>query len=85
MKYALKFHPSDEVATTMWVWFQEHGVYYVDDRSGMVKEAEPAFIDSNLKPEFSNNVERVSFDDVPEHVHGYDPREIVNKLPRNYE
>lgn len=84
MKYALKFTPSESLETTMWVWFQEHGVYYIDDRNGIVYEADPGFIDSNLQPGYSERVERVSFDDVPEHVHGYDPREIVDKLPRNY-
>jgi len=84
MKYALKFAPSEELETTMWVWFQDHGVYYVTDRSKIVHKADPGFVDSNLKPEYSGSVERVSFDDVPEHVHGYDPRDIVEKLPRNY-
>lgn len=85
MKYALKFTPADELETTMWLWFQEHGVYYIDDRSGIVKEADPGFIDSNLKPEMSGDIERVSFDDVPEHVHGYDPRDILHKLPTEYD
>jgi len=84
MKYALKFTPSENLETTMWVWFQEHGVYYVDDRSGIVQEAEPGFVDSNLQPQFSESVERVSFHDVPEHVHGHDPRDILEKLPREY-
>ncbi|QCW05281.1 hypothetical protein [Natrinema pallidum] len=84
MKYALKFTPAEELETTMWVWFQDHGVYYVDDRSGIVKEASPGFVDSNLQPEFSDDVERVSFADVPEHVHGHDPRDILEKLPREY-
>lgn len=84
MKYALRFTPSDELETTMWLWFQEHGVYYVDDRSGIVEEADPGFVDSNLTPEFSESVERVSFDDLPEHVHGHDPRDILQKLPREY-
>jgi len=84
MKYALRMEPSDEMQTTAWFWFQEHGCYYVEDRSGIVKEAEPGFIDSNLKPEFSGSVERVSFDDVPDHVHGFDPRDILGKLPREY-
>ena len=84
MKYALKFTPSEGMDTTMWLWFQNHGAYYVNDRDGVVHEAEPGFIDSNLTPDFSEAVERVSFDDVPEHVHGYDPREILEELPHNY-
>lgn len=84
MKYALKFTPGSEVETTMWVWFQTHGIYYVTDRDGIVKTGSPDFIDNSLDPAASEEVERVSFDDVPDHVHGYDPREIVHKLPRNY-
>lgn len=84
MKYALKFGPSEHIDTTIWVWFQKHGIYYVSDRDGVVEEMDPGFLDENLKPDFSGSVERVSFDDVPDHVHGYDPRDIVGKLPREY-
>lgn len=84
MKYALKLTPGTGIETTMYLWFQEHGAYYLQERDGIVKEASTKFIDSNLKPEFSGSVERVSFDELPDHIHGHDPRDIVNKLPREY-
>lgn len=84
MKYALKFTPGRDTETTMWVWFQDHGAYYVTDRSGIVHEANTGFLDSSLEPGATGDVKRVSFDDVPEHVHGYDPRDIVDMLPTNY-
>ena len=84
MKYALRMEPSEEIETTIWFWFQEHGCYYVQDRDGMVQEADPDFIDWNLTPEFSSSVERVSFDDLPDHIQGYDPRDILGKKPENY-
>lgn len=85
MKYALKLTPGTDIETTMFLWFQDQGAYYLQERDGIVKEADTAFIDSNLKPEFTGDVERVSFDQVPDHVHGYDPRDIVGKLPREYD
>jgi hypothetical protein len=84
MKYALKMTPGSQIDTTAWFWFQTHGCYYVNKRDGIVQEADPAFIDSNLTPEFSESVERVPFSDLPEHVHGHDARDILNKLPREY-
>lgn len=84
MKYALKLTPGTDIETTMWLWFQEHGAYYMHDRDGIVREASTAFIDSNLKPEFTGEVERVPFSALPDHIKGHDPRDIVWKLPREY-
>jgi len=84
MKYALKFTPGNEIETTMWVWFTAHGTYYVDDRSGMVQEAKPEFIDSNLKPAYSGVIERIPFSKLPDHIQGHDAREIADKLPKEY-
>lgn len=84
MKYALKFTPGSEIETTMWVWFQTHGTYYVNDRGGIVHEADPDFLDSNLKPDFTETIKRVPFSDLPDHVQGHDPRDIVEQIPRTY-
>lgn len=84
MKYALKLTPGSDIETTAYFWWQDHGAYYLQDRDGIVKEADPGFIDSNLKPEYTGEIKRVSFDQLPDHIQGYDPREIVGKLPREY-
>lgn len=84
MKYALEFTPSAAFDTTLWVWFESHGTYYVSDRDGIVFEAEPGFVDSNLDPEYSADVRRVPFEAVPAHVHEHDPRDIVETHPRDY-
>jgi len=84
MKYALKLTPGSEIDTTAYLWFQTHGAYYLQERDGIVKEAEPDFIDSNLQPHFSESIERVAFSQLPDHIKGHDAREIVGKLPREY-
>lgn len=85
MKYALKLTPGTDIETTMWLWFHEHGAYYIHDRDGMVRKAEMGFIDSNLTPEYTRQVEIVPFSKLPDHIKGHDPRDIVWKLPREYD
>lgn len=84
MKYALKFTPGTEIETTMYLWFQDHGAYYITDRSDIVQEAGMGFLNTTLQPASSESVEIVSFDQLPPHIQGYDPRDIVGKTPREY-